>query len=271
MSEKESDVTIILPDNGIIDVDWAREQLERANLFSTFSLNANKGRVFYMLQSSLSDEGFSQAVSELDYTIETALTYISFLNKLPVLEAIKDKYFIALSLSAAELVPNDVEEAFALIDVTLARCGKPTAKNIAKAIEITGTTVKKMTVSAITAEANKKQALQKWLLDEHQLSADDIIQASKLDTTGKTEFLDKMLEAYDRLDNWNEIYKIIAKPIHDSENMKALRFLADINDASGSIISFLNSEKSFYNLRDLKEKFFNEIYPKMQFEKEQDE
>lgn len=261
----ESTTGVILPEDNIINTAWAQEQLSRVDVFSQELLNYGRGEIFFMLQTNLSPGGFEQSISDLGYTVETANTYISYLQKRVVLEAIKAKFYVALSLSAAFYIPDNVEDAMALLDVCLAKFGKPTADNLKKAAETTGTLPKKMSDAAIGVEAMKKKALLDWLLSEHQLSPDDVLQAGSINTAGRTEFLEKMLQAHSLLGDWQPFYKIIAKPIHDSNDMKALRFLADMNDASASISEFLKSEAAYNKLNALKDTFNNEVYPELNF------
>ena len=268
---ENDNVVVTLPDDGVIDTAWAMKELEKATLFSTFDLNANKGRVFFMLKSHLPTLGYEQSVQELDYTIETAETYINFLGKLPILEAIRTKYMAALSLSASELLPDTLEDAMALLDICIARIGRPTAKNLAKALELTGATPKKLTSAALTVEVLKKKAFMDWLLDEHGLSEDDVYMASKVDTTGRTEFTEKMAQAFFLLEDWSIFYDTVATAVHAADDSKALRFLADINDAAVSIGSFLESEKAFNSLNSLRAEFNNEVYPELSFQAEQRE
>jgi len=264
----ESQTGVILPEDNIIDTKWAKEQLERVDMFSTELLNYGKGEVFYMLRSNLSTSGYEQSIAELNYTVETAETYISYLQKRPVLEAVKEKYYVALSLSATEYLPDSIEDGLALLDICVAKYGKPTADNLRRAAEDNGTAVKKMSASAITVEALKKKALHEWLLEEHQLSDDDIYQASRLSSEGKSEFLEKMLQAYSLLEDWQAFYKEVAPVIMESTNTRNQRFLSDLNDASGSIIEYLQKEKAFNELNEYKEVFANEIYPKLSFDAE---
>lgn len=263
--QNESTTGVILPEDHIITTEWAREQLSRVDLFSQELLNYGKGEVFFMLQTNLSPSGFEQTVSELGYTIETCNTYISYLQKRVVLEAIKAKFYVALSLSAAEYIPDNIDDAMALMDVCLAKFGKPTADNLKKAGETTGTLPKKMSDAAISVEALKKKALHDWLLSEHNLSDDDIYEAQKLHPEGLKEFTEKMCQAYFRLENWKDFYSIIAEPVHASENMKALRFLSDIQDASKSIEEYLAAEARHKKLASLKELFDSEVYPEISF------
>jgi len=262
----ESTTGVILPENGIVDIDWAKDQLSRVDVFSQELLNYGRGEIFFMLQTNLSQQGFEQAIQDLNYTTETALTYISYLQKKPVLEAIKERLYVALSLSAAEYVPDNIDDAMALLDVCIAKFGKPTADNLKKAAETTGKLPKKMSEAAISVEAAKKQALYDWLKSEHNMSESDILDAQRLHPEGKQEFLEKMLEAYSRLEDWNVFYTVIAETVHKNDDMKALRFLADINDASASIEEFLKAESAYQQLTALKAKFDNEVYPKLNFE-----
>jgi len=262
----ESTTGVILPEDSIIDTKWAQEQLSRVDVFSQELLNYGRGEIFFMLQTNLSAPGFEQSINDLGYSVETANTYISYLQKRTVLEAIKTKYYVALSLSAAEYIPDDIESAMALLDVCLAKFGKPTADNLKKAAETTGTLPKKMSSAAISVEALKKKALHEWLLDEHQMSDDDILLASKPHPEGLKEFTEKMAQAYFLLDNWKVFYDIIAPAVQSSSNMVALRFLSDIQDASGSITEYLSAEKANANLTSLKDTFENEVYPSIQFE-----
>lgn len=262
----ESSTGVILPDNNIIDTNWAKEQLARVDVFSQELLNYGRGEIFFMLQTNLAQGGFEQSIADLGYTVETANTYISYLQKRVVLEAIKKKFYVALSLSAAEYIPDSIEDAMALMDVCLAKFGKPTADNLKKATEATGTLPKRMSDAAITIEAMKKKALNEWLLDEYTISEDDIQQASRIDTTGKVEFQEKMLQAYTLLGDWKVFYNIIAPAVMESDNMIALRFLSDFKDASESITSYLQSEKAYTNLQALKLEFENEVYPKLNTE-----
>ena len=264
----ESTTGVVLPEDNVINTDWAKEQLSRVDVFSQELLNYGRGEIFFMLQSNLSPSGFEQSIQDLSYTVETANTYISYLQKRTVLEAIKAKYYVALSLSAAEYIPDSIEEAMALIDVCLAKFGKPTADNLKKAAETTGTLPKKMSDAAINIEALKKKALNDWLLAEHQLSPDDVLNASKLHPEGLVEFKDKMAQAYHLLGDWKVFYSIIAETVHKSDNMEALRFLADINDASASIEEYLKAESANQNLNKLKDTFDMEVYPKLSFEKD---
>lgn len=262
----ESTTGVTLPEDNIIDTNWAKEQLARVDVFSQELLNFGRGEIFFMLQTNLSQSGFEQSINDLDYTVETAYTYISYLQKRVVLEAIKAKFYVALSLSAAEYIPDSVDDAMALLDVCLAKFGKPTADNLRKAAETTGTLPKKMSDAAINVEAMKKKALHKWLLDEYSMSEDDILNAGSINTAGKGEYLEKMLQAYSLLPSWEAFYKVIAPVVHDSGDTAALRFLSDMNDASASIDEFLKSEEAFNNLTTLKEKFNNEVYPELSFE-----
>ena len=264
----ESATGVILPEDNIITTEWAKEQLSRVDVFSQELLNYGRGEIFFMLQTNLSAGGFEQSINDLGYTVETANTYISYLQKRTVLEAIKAKFYVALSLSAAEYIPDSIEEAMALLDVCLAKFGKPTADNLKKASEATGKTIKKMSNSAISVEAMKKKALNEWLLDEHGMSEDDIYQASQLHPEGLKEFTSKMSQAYFLLEDWKEFYDIIAPTVKASDNMKALRFLADMNDASGSIEEYLAAEQANQKLTALKEQFDSEVYPKINFDKE---
>ena len=263
---KESTTGVILPEDNIITTEWAKEQLSRVDVFSQELLNYGRGEIFFMLQTNLSASGFEQSINDLGYTVETAYTYISYLQKKTVLSAIKEKYYVALSLSAPQYIPDNIDDAMALLDVCLAKFGKPTADNLKKAAETTGTMPKKMSDAAISIEALKKKSLHEWLLDEHSLSDDDILQASRIATEGKVEFLEKMLQAYNLLEDWKDFYDIIAKPVKESNNPKALRFLSDIQDASESITEYLASEKAYHNLSTLKETFENEVYPKISME-----
>jgi len=265
---QDSTTGVILPEDNIIDTKWAQEQLSRVDVFSQELLNYGRGEIFFMLQNNLSLPGFEQSIQDLGYTVETANTYISFLQKRTVLEAIKAKYYVALSLSAAAYIPDNIEDAMALIDVCLAKFGKPTADNLKKAAETTGTLPKKMSDAAINIEAMKKKALNKWLLEEHSMTESDIQDAQRLHPEGLKEFTEKMAQAYFLLEDWKKFYGIIAKVVHDSEDIKALRFLADIQDASSSIEEYLKAEQSHKDLNKLKETFENEVYPEISFTKE---
>ncbi len=74
-----------------------------------------------------------------------------------------------------------------------------------------------------------------------------------------------MSQAYSLLGDWTAFYKIIADAVHDSNNMKALRFLSDINDASASIQEYLKAEAANRRLIELKIKFDAEVYPELSF------
>ena len=259
---------VVLPDDNVIDVEWAKEQLSRVDLFSASLLNYGRGEVMFMLQNNLPAVAYEQAINELGYTVETANTYIGYLQKRPVIEAIREKYYTALSLSAAELMPEAIEEALALCDICVAKYGKLTAANITKALEASGQSVKKMSDAAISVEKQKKEALHEWLLDEHGMSDDDIYQAGQLHPEGLKEFTEKMAQAYFLLEDWKTFYDIIAPAIKASENSKALRFLSDMNDASASIQEYLDAEQANQRLVALKEEFEAEVYPKLSFDKE---
>lgn len=267
----ESITGVVLPENSIIDTAWAKEQLARVDIFSQELLNYGRGEIFFMLKSNLSQGGYEQSIAELNYTVETADTYISYLQKRVVLEAIKAKFYVALSLSAAEYIPDSVEDAMALMDICLAKFGKPTADNLKKAAETTGTLPKKMSEAAISVEAMKKKAFHEWALSEYGLSDDDIYNAQRIDTTGKSEYLEKSLQAFSLLEDWKEFYDIIATPVHDSGNSKALRFLSDINDAAASISEFLKLEAANHNLIQIREKFNSEVYPELSFKASQEQ
>ena len=262
----ESNTGVILPDDGLVTTSWAAEQLGRVNLFSQELLNYGKGEIFFMLQTNLSQGGFEQSIKELDYTVETANVYINYLQKRPVLEAIKDKYYVAVSLSASEYLLDAVEDSLALCDVCVAKYGKITADNLKKASEDTGKSVKKMSDAAITIETMKKKALNDWLLDSHGLTESDIMDAQRLHPEGRSEFTEKMVAAFDRLESWKKFYDIIAEPIHSSNDTEALRFLADLNDAAPSMLEFIAAEEAHRNLNALKDKFDAEVYPELSFE-----
>jgi len=268
MENNQTETGVVLPEDNIIDTNWAREQLARVDVFSQELLNYGRGEIMFMLQTNLSAQGYEQSINDLGYTVETSTTYINYLQKRTVLEAIKAKYYVALSLSAAEYIPDNIEDATALIDICLAKFGRPTADNLKKAAETSGVLPKKMSEAAIGVEALKKKALNDWLSKEHSMSESDIIDAQKLHPEGLKEFTEKMAQAYFLLEDWKDFYSIIAKPVHDSENAKALRFLADIQDASASIEEYLSAESANKKLNSLKDLFENEVYPELSFSKE---
>ena len=267
----EVETGVVLPDSGVIDIEWAKKQLARVDLFSASLLAYGRGEIFFMLQTNLTQPEYQSAAKELGFSAEHAQTYINYLQKRPVIEAIREKYYVALSLAASEYIPEAVEDALAICDIVVAKYGKITADNIKKALEDTGASVKKMSNAAITVEKLKKKALHDWLLEEYQMSDDDILQASKPHPEGLKEFTEKMAQAYFLLEDWNEFYNIIAPAVKASNNMEALRFLSDMQDASASILEYLKAEKANTNLIKLKEKFENEIYPQLNFEEETNE
>jgi len=266
---KEIDTGVILPDDGVVDVKWALAQLERVDAFSKELMYFGKGSVLFMLSTNLTIQAYEQAVHELGYTVETSELYISYLQKREVLEAVKAKYMVAMSLSASEYLTQDVEDSLALCDVCIAKYGKLTADNLKKATEDTGRTVKKMSTATLNIETLKKKALMDWLADEYSMSDDDVHQASSINTVGKTEYVEKMLQAHSMLGDWKIFYDIIAETVFESDNPAALRFLADMQDASGPIKEYLDSEEAYNNLAALKDKFESVIYPELQFKQEQ--
>jgi hypothetical protein len=270
MNQQKIETGVLLPPDGKVSVAWAQEQLERVSVFSQELLAYGRGEVFTFLKTKLSPDGFKQTVQDLDYTVETADKYIQYFKLKPALEAIKEKYYVALSLSASEYIPENIEDALALCDIAVAKYGKLTAENLRKAAEAAGVLPKKLSDAAISTEASKKKALHKWLLDEYALSDDDIFLRSSIHTEGKLEFLETMIDAYEHLGDWFQVYSIIADPIKNSNNTKALRFLSSLNNASKSIQEYIKSEQQFYELEELKEKFENEIYPELNFEAEKD-
>ena len=263
---KEIETGVELPESGIIDTNWAKEQLERVNIWSQELMSYGRGQVFNMLKISLSADGYKQSVEDLGYAVATAETYINYLELRPVLEAIKDKYFVAISLSASEYIPNDIEEALALCDIAIAKRYGLTADGLKKAAESTGALPKKMSNATITAEANKKKAFTAWLKDSHNMSDSDIMDAQHLKTEGKTEFNEKMIAAFERLGTWKIFYTIIAEPVHNSGSDKALRFLSDMNDAAASIEEFLQSEAAYNNFKELKNTFESTVYPEILYQ-----
>ena len=265
----DSKTGVILPDDNIINTKWAQEQLSRVDVFSQELLNYGRGEIFFMLKQNLAAQGFEQSIQELGYTVETAMTYISYLQKRVVLEAIKAKFYIALSLSAAIYIPDNIDDAMALLDVCLAKFGRPTADNLKKAAETTGVLPKKMSDAAITTEANKKKAMTDWLLEEHNMSEADIIDAGSLHPEGLKEYTEKMSQAFFLLEDWDDFYKVISTAVMSSANSKAIRFLSDMNDAAGSIEEYLGAEKANKNFNALKDKFENDIYPKISFKEHQ--
>ena len=264
MSQHKIETGVTLPDSGIVDASWVNEQLERVSAFSAELLAYGRGEVFFLAQSNLSPEGFKQTVLSLDYTVETAQKYIDYLQKRAVLEAIKEKYYMALSLSASEYIPEAIDDAIALCDVCLAKFGRLTADNLKKAAETTGQLPQKMSASAIGVEKLKKQALLDWLLSEHSMTEHDMLDASILHPEGRTEFTEKMSQAFTLLEDWNVFYSIIKDTVRNSEDSKALRFMSDINDASGSILEYLAAEEANRKLVALKEVFESSVYPEFQ-------
>jgi len=262
----EAETGVLLPDSGIINLEWAKEQLSRVDLFSASLLAYGRGEILYMLQTHLSATAYEQAVRELGFSVENSAVYIQYLQKRPVIEAIREKYYVALSLSASEYIPDATEDALAICDITVAKYGKLTADNIKKALVDTGTSIKKIGAAAITVEKNKRDLFLKWLKEEHKMTESDVLDASKLLPESKTIFLEKSIAAFDRLGDWNVFYSIIAKSVHDSDDMKALRFLADLNDAAPSMEEFLAAEESHAKLNTLKETFDNTIYPALSFQ-----
>lgn len=263
---KEIDTGVLLPEDGVIDSSWARTQLERTDAFSKELMYYGKGSVFFLLKTELPPSAYEQAVSDLDYTVETSEVYIQYLQKRPLLEAIKAKYYTALSLSASEYITGSVEDALALCDVCTAKYGKLTSDNLRKAAEATGAAPKRVSSALMTIEKAKKKALYEWLLSEHGLSEDDIYSASTLDTSGKTEYLEKMLQAYSLLTSWDDFYDLVSPVVLDNGETSTLRFLSDMADASQSINEYLKKEEAYHTLASLKEEFANEVYPKLSFE-----
>lgn len=260
----ESLTGVLLPDDGKVSVEWAKEQLGRVDLFSQELLNYGKGEIFFMLETNQSPSVFEASIKELGYTVETARTYISYLQKKPILEEIKSIYYIALSLSAAEVLPDAMEDALALCAVCVAKYGKLTAENLLKAAEDTGMGHKKMSDSARSLDAMKKEALTSWLVDTFGMTPDSIAAAQHIDTAGKTEFLEGALNAFDRLEDYDTFHKIVSDVVFESENKAAIRFLADMHDISGSILEFIRSEKNHRLYVERVEKFESEVYPEVQ-------
>jgi len=267
ITQHEIDTGVTLPDDGIVDIQWASAQLSRTDAFSTELLNYGRGKVFFLLQESLGTQGFEQAVSELKYTVETALTYIAYLQKKPLLDAIKKKYYVALSLSAAKVIPDTVEETLALCDVCTAKYGKLTADNLTKAAQDTGMGHKKMSDSAVGIEAMKKKALHEWLKESYQMTDADISSYNTLKPEGLVEFTEKMANAFDRLDGFDQFYDCIVDTVFDVGHPNTVRFLADLKDAASSIEEFLTAEKHHSLLVERKEKFEQEVYPEIQLAK----
>ena len=268
LNTTEIDDGVILPEDGIIDKAYVLEQLSRIDMFSASMIAYGRGKVFFLARTNLGSSAYEQLVQEVGYSVDSAEDYIRYLELRPVIEAIRHKYYVALSLAASKVIPEAVEDALAICDIVVAKYGKITKDNIVKAIESTGQSVKKMSVSSIEVERLKKKALNEWLLDEHGMSEDDIYQASQLHPEGLKEFTTKMAQAYFLLEDWNTFYTIIAKPVQESNDMKALRFLSDINDASGSIEEYLAAEQANQKLATLKATFENEVYPTINFTKE---
>lgn len=262
----DTDVTtgVVLPEDGTVNVAWAKEQLGRVDLFSTELLNYGKGEIFFTLETNQTSAVFEKSIKELGYTVETAKKYISYLQKKPALEAIKGRFYVALALSAATVLPDSIEDALALCDVCAAKYGRLTAENLVKAAADTGMGHKKMSDSARSIDALKKEALNTWLIETFGMTAESIQNAQTVNTDGKTEFLEGALNAYDRLVHWESFYRIISDVVFESEDKQAIRFLADMQDISGSIEEFIDSEKAHRLLTQRIEKFENEVYPKIQ-------
>lgn len=265
LNTTEIDDGVVLPENGIIDKAYVLEQLARIDMFSASMIAYGRGKVFFLARTNLGSSAYEQLVQEVGYSVDSAADYIKYLELRPVIEAIRSKYYVALSLAASKVIPESVEDALAICDIVVAKYGKITKENIVKAIETAGGTVKKMSASSIEVEKMKKKALHDWLLDEHGMSDDDIYQASQLKPEGLKEFTTKMAQAYFLIEDWKVVYDIIAPAIKDSDNMKALRFLSDMNDASKSIMEYLAAEQANQKLIALKAQFENEVYPKLQF------
>jgi len=262
----ESTTGVVLPDNGTIDTQWAKEQLARVDLFSNELLNYGKGEIFFMLQSNLGSGGFEQSITDLGYTVETALVYISYLQKRVILDAIKEKYYTPLSLSAAGVLPDNTEEALALCDVCVAKYGKLTADNLSKAAEDTGMGHKKMSDSAVGIEAMKKKALHEWLTSTFGITEVQIQEAGRQHPEGRVEFTEKMAEAYDKLGSWDVFYQLVSQAVMSHGDPRTMRFLADMSDASGSMEEYLHAEAAYRLLQERREMFEQEVYPKIQFE-----
>ena len=268
LNTAEIDDGVVLPENGIIDKAYVLEQLSRIDMFSASMIAYGRGKVFFLARTNLGTSAYEQLVQEVGYSVDSAEDYIKYLELRPVIEAIRSKYYVALSLAASKVIPDSVEDALAICDIVVAKYGKITKDNIVKAIETTGGTVKKMSASSIEIEKLKKKALYDWLYDEYVMTEEDIREASQLHPEGLKEYTTKMAQAYFLLEDWKIFYDIIAGPVKDSGNMKALRFLSDMNDASGSIEEYLVAEQAHQKLIALKEVFENEVYPKMNFDKE---
>lgn len=80
-NEKNVETGVTLPENNIIDVEWARRALANVDLFSASLLAYGRGEVMFMLKTNLSEQSYLQALSDLSYTAETAETYIVYLQK----------------------------------------------------------------------------------------------------------------------------------------------------------------------------------------------
>jgi hypothetical protein len=100
------------------------------------------------------------------------------------------------------------------------------------------------------------------------MTQDDINNASRVATEGKSEFTEKMANAFDRLGQWKIFYSLIAETVHKSDDMAALRFLSDFRDAAPSMEEYLASEKANQLLTSRVAQFENEVYPEMAFNEE---
>jgi len=257
---------VVMPTDNIVDINWAKAQLERVDIFSAELMNYGKAEIFFLCKTHMSKSEYVTTLGELGYKAETAETYISYLNKREILEAIKSKYLTAVSLGAALLLPNSIEDALALVDVCVAKFGKLTEENLTKALKAVGKEVTKTTTNLTTLETAKREAFLAWLDAQYDVSEDEAIESTILKPEGKTEFMYIMEDAVTALVDWEEFYKIIVPAIKKANNPKAVRFVSDLNAAIPSLMEAVEAEHANELYKERQQYFYNEVYPALELE-----
>jgi hypothetical protein len=257
---------VVLPSDNIIDLNWAIKQMENVSLFSSQLTAYGRGEVLFLCKTHMSTSEYAKTLDELGYAKETADKYISYLNKREIIEAIKEKYHAALSVGAAMLIPDDMEDALALADICVGKFGKLTEENLNKALKAVGKEVKKTTSNLTTLETAKREAFLAWLYAQYDMTEEEAIEATILKPEGKQEFIYIMEDAVVALVDWKEFYNIIVPAIKKANNPKAVRFVSDLNAAIPSLMESMEAEHAYELFKERKQYFYNEVYPALELE-----
>ncbi len=268
---KKENSMVEVPYDGKYGVDWAKEQLEKVNIFAAELVAFAKGEIFFEIRENSSNQKeYMEILKEVGYSQTQADSYINHLGKKKVLDYISNTFGSKIAPKAARHLPNN-RTAAADIVRKANTFGKPTERNIRKAKMALGLG------SGASSESNAEErinnirergiAFSNWMREENGYTEESMISDSTIDMAGISDFNQLSFEAITQnYPGWSAFKRkalLKVHPDHGGSN-EMLKLLVDLDTAVKCLYEHIESKERNTTYNELKEEFNNNIYPTMQ-------